>query len=446
MKLRVCLLFAGAILFLLCLKPGVGVSSGAEVATVNGEAITSDELRMDFRIASTGGEGAVPDTTPEGKKEFLDRVIAKHLLSQYFSARGWDTLSYWDTLLLEYNRGQYLQSLYYEAIPEARAPGLVEVTKLMELSRTYVDSLQKSYHLVADEKAVVFMGDRSVVRQMDTGDKHSQPPLVWHDLFTDEEKAMPVAMFLNGELTLGEFAATVDKMPPFARPTGGNTDQIALTVESLGRDKIFEAEFFKLGLENKPFFRDKARKKLEEFILNDMFTAMQETVTVRQDEVAEYYETHRDEYMTVPLISLAVMSFDSVDVARRAAKKLEEGGDFESVAVSFSIYSGSEAGFDTTGFISRDKMMPLFDAIWEKEIGATAGPVYMDDQWNIGKLLGRQDPRLLGLEEATPMVAERLRFLKADEAFAGLIAELRSKAKIVIHDEVLEALVLSFTG
>ncbi len=442
MKLHVCLLFAGAVLFLLCLKPGVGVSFGAEVASVNDEVITSDELKMDYRVASIGGESTMPDTTLAGKKEFLDRVIAKHLLSQYFHANGWDTLGYWDIPLLEYNKGQYLQSLYNEAIPEARAPGLVEVQKLMELSRTYVDSLQKAYHLTVDEKAVIFIGDRSVVRRMDSGDKHSQPPLVWRDLFTDEEKTMPVATFLDGELTLGDFVTAVDKMPPFVRPTGGNTDQIALTVEHFGREKIFEAEFLKLGLQNKPFFRDKARKKLEEFMLNDMFTALQDTVHVSPEEAAEYYENHRDDYMTVPMVSLAVMSFDSVDVARRAAKKLEDGGDFESVAVSFSIYSGSEAGFDTTGLISKDKMAPLFDAIWDKEIGSTAGPVVVDGSWKIGKLLARQDPRLLALDEATPMIVERLKFFKADKAFAALIEELRSKAKIVVHDEVLEALVL----
>jgi hypothetical protein len=382
----------------------------------------------------------MPDTTLEGKREFLDRVIAKHLLSQHFHAMGWDTLTYWDTLLTEYYRGQYLQALYNEAIPEARVPGSVEVPRLMELSKIYVDSLEKAYHLTVDEKAVIFIGDRSVVRQMDAGDKHSHPYLVWRELFTDEEKTMPVATMVGGELTLGEFVALVDKLPPFAKPTGGNTDQIALTIEHLGREKIFEVEFEKLGLRHKPFFLDRVKKKREELILSQMFSAMQETVTVTQEEVAEYYEGHRDDFMTVPMINLAFMTFSSADVARQAAKKLEEGRDFESVAVDFSIYSASGAGFDTTGFISRDKSMALFDALWEKEIGSTAGPLVDGDYWKIAKLLGRQDPRLLSLQEAASMIVERTSFVKADAAFAALLEELRSKAKIVVHDAVLETI------
>lgn len=442
MTSRDCLLFAGAVLFLLGLTLNAGISSGAEVANVNGEAITSEELIMDYRVASTGGESTMPDTTLEGKREFLDRVISKHLLSQHFHAEGWDTLSFWDTLLIEYYRGQYLQALYNEAIPEARTPGLVEVPRLMELSRIYVDSLQKAYQLTVDEKAVIFLGDRSVVRRMDSTDEHSHEQLVWRELFTDEEKAMPVATLLDSVLTVGEFVTLVDKLPSFARPVGGNTDQIAITIEHLGREKIFELEFDKLGLRDKPYFQDRAKKKREEFILNEMFAAMQETVTVAREEVTEYYEAHRDDFMTVPMINLAVMTFGSADVARQAAKKLEEGRDFESVAVDFSIYSASGVGFDTTGFISRDKAMALFDAIWEKEIGSIAGPLAVEDNWKIAKLLARLDPRLLGLEEATSMIVERISFVKADAAFAALIEELRSKAKIVVHDEALEALVL----
>ncbi len=441
MKSSRCYLFA-AFFFLPGLCVSARISSGAELARVNGEPVTSEEFVMDYRVASTGGGGGAPDTTMAGKKEFLERVIAKHLLSGYFHSRGWDTLSVWDSLLVEYYRGQYIQALYYEAIPEARALGLVDVKTLMDLSKAYVDSLQKAYHLNVDQKAVIFMGDRSVVRRMDSGAGRSQP-LIWKDLFSDdEEKAMPVATMEGGVLTLGEFVALVDALPDFARPTGGNTDQIALTVEHFGREKIFELEFNKLGLRDKPFFLEKARKKREELILNQLFTSMQDTVTVTRERLAEYYESHRDDFMTVPMVSLAIMRFKSEDVARQAAKKLAEGKDFESVAVDFSVYSASEAGFDTTGFISRDKNQAMFDATWDNPIGSTTGPVFADEAWCIAKLLARLDPRLLTLEEAIPFIQERVRFAEADAALAALIKELRSKAQVVVHDDVLQAITL----
>jgi parvulin-like peptidyl-prolyl isomerase len=437
MKSRDFLVFAAGILFLLLLGFDVGVSSGAEIAKVNDEVITSEELIQDYRIASAAPQA--PDATSEGKREFLDRVIAKHLLSQHFHARGWDTLSYWDTLLVEYYRGQHIQALYHEAIPESRVAGSIEVTKLLELSRQYVDSLQKAYHLVVDEKAVVFIGDRSVVRRVDPKDKDAQPRVAWSELFTEEEKEMPAATLLDAVLTIGELVESIEKMPAFARPTGGITDQIALTIEHFGREKILELEFNKRGLRDQPFFRNLVKKKREEAILNELFMGMQDSSTVTEEAVKEYYEAHRDDFVTQPVINLAVMTFGSEDVARQAARKLEEGEDFESVAVNFSIYSGSETGFDTTGFIDRGKATALFDAIWEKEIGSTAGPVAVGDEWKVVKLLARQDPRLLGLEEATPMIMDRLKFLKADEAFAGLIEELRSKAKIEIDQKALEA-------
>ncbi|MBN1504290.1 MAG: peptidyl-prolyl cis-trans isomerase, partial [Candidatus Eisenbacteria bacterium] len=247
---------------------------------------------------------------------------------------------------------------------------------------------------------------------------------------------------LGGELTLGEFAEQVDRRPPFVRPVGGNTDDIVLTIEDLGREKVYELEFNKLGLRDKPFFRNLVRKKREELILSQLFVAIQDTVTITREEVEEHYEANRDAFMTAPVINLAVMTFDSVNVARRAAKQLEEGRDFESVAVDFSIYSGSETGFDTTGFITKDKAVALFEALWETPIGSTAGPILDSRRWKVAKLLARQDPRLLNLEEATPMIVERLGFMKADVAFAALIEDLRSKASIAVNEEALRAVVL----
>lgn len=250
------------------------------------------------------------------------------------------------------------------------------------------------------------------------------------------------ARFLGGEVTIGEFVDAIEKMPPFARPTGGNSDQIAITLEHFGREKVIEHEFYKLGLEEEPYFRDKVQRKKDEVLLNEMFVAMQDTASVTEDEVREYYEEHRDDYVTQPLISLAVMTFDSEDVARQAAEKVSRGEDFATVAIDFSIYSGSESGFDTTGYIDRSKATPLFDAIWEKEIGSTAGPVLLDGRWKVAKLLGRLNPRLLDLEEATPMVADKLRFLKADDGLERLLEDLRSKADIEIDYAALEAVEL----
>ncbi len=450
MKSCRCLVAVAAVGVALLCTIGWGVSSAEVLAKVNGDSITVVDFLKAYRVAAAAYQG--PENTAKGKEEFLETVISTRLLSQYFRDKGLytfvDTMPTYKALMDEYKKGQYIQALYQEAIPQARDVELADVKTLMELSRNYVDSLQKAYNVQVDGKAVIFIADRSVVRSLQPKDEqsHGQPQITWPELFTEEEKKMVAVKFLGGVVTIGEFVDAIEDMPPFARPTGGNSDQIVLTLEHFAREKTIDHEFHKLGLENQPYFRERVQKKKEELLLDDMFVAMKKSSTVADEEVREYYEKHRDDFVTQPLISLAVMSFESQDAARRAADRVSQGQDFASVAVDFSIYSGSESGYDTTGYIGRDKWTPLFDAIWEKEIGATAGPILAEDGWKVAKLLGRLDQRLLSLEEARPMVVERIRFTKANQALEELLADLRSAATVEIDHAALEAVVLRRPG
>jgi peptidyl-prolyl cis-trans isomerase C len=233
-------------------------------------------------------------------------------------------------------------------------------------------------------------------------------------------------------------------MPGFVRPTAGNSDEILATLESIAREWIFRVEFNKRNLRRQPWFAERMTSKREEFIADKMFSEMGDTCTITDDEIKKFYEDHRDDFVTLTLIKVATIAVDSQSVAEQAAKRIADGEDFASVAVDLSIYSSSPTGFDTTDLVDRSKLPTVYDAIWDKQIGEVAGPVYESGQnvWKIVKLLGREDPRLLPLNEATQMVVDRLKILKADAAVVKLIAELRSKEDVRIDYAVLEKLEL----
>lgn len=132
---------------------GWSVASAGVLATVNSDSITVGDFLKSYRLAATAGQG--PENTPEGKKEFLETVISARLLSQHFRDKGFytfvDTFPVYKTFMADFMRGQYIQALYHNAIPEAREVGLADVETLMELSRSYVDSLQTAYDLQVDE-------------------------------------------------------------------------------------------------------------------------------------------------------------------------------------------------------------------------------------------------------------------------------------------------------
>ncbi|MCX5801727.1 MAG: peptidyl-prolyl cis-trans isomerase [Candidatus Eisenbacteria bacterium] len=438
MKSKACLVTTCTLLLLAFV---FSASQAVELARVGDYSIASDEYLV--VLARVGPAKDAPAKTPEGKREFLDRLIAKRLLSQYFHALGWDTLSAWDDLIAEYARGQYIQALYLDAIPEVRTPSSqVPANKLMEIANQFVDSLQNAYELKVDEKAVALVVERSGVRRMDTGDAETQSGVVWHQLFTDEEGRIPVASIVGAKLTIGEFVEYIENMPGFARPTGGNSDEINLAAKQFGRELIFEHEFNKRELRGHPWFKERIANKREEIIFSRMFMQLRDTCSVTDEEVRKYYDEKKDYYVTPNLIRLATMCFESEDVGDKAARRLAEGEDFEFVAIDLSVYSAQEAACDTTELIDRGGNLALYDALWDKPIGAIAGPVSNDGLWYLGKLLERQGPRLLTVEESAPTIVQKLRLAKADDALVRLIEGLRAKTKIVVNEEALEALQL----
>jgi peptidyl-prolyl cis-trans isomerase C len=440
MRLRVSTAMVAFVLFSVFSWSG---SLATELARVGDYIITTDEFIEEFRVGSVRHDA--PEKTLEGRKEFLDRLIAKHLLSYYFHSRGWDTFStpLTDSILALYEEPLYLQALYIDGIPETSRPWEVGGKKLVDLAKLFVDSLLSTYDVKVDEKAIIFIVDKSRARMKAApADTEGNVLLEWGEVFTDEEKKLVAATCLVGTVTIGEFVAHVEKMPPFVRPAPGNSDQIVLTVEQIVQNKIFKYEFDKRNLWKQKWFQDRMTNKREGLVAGWMFHQIADTVSVAEEEAKSYYEKHIDYFRTFPLINVAMISLQSEEVAREIKRRIDEGEDFESVAVDFSVYTRSKTGYDTTGFIGSSEYPELFDAIWDKGVGEVAGPVFEHDLWIVAKLLGRKDTRLLSFGEAEPIVVSNMRFLKADQALADLIGDLRAKVPVKINEEVLQALEL----
>jgi peptidyl-prolyl cis-trans isomerase C len=462
MKLRIYFAVSVVVLFLVPVF-STSVCFGVELARVGEEVITSEEFLESFRLSSY--DKLPPERTQEGKREFLDRLVSKHLLSQYFSSIGWDTMRIWDELLVnQYAESIYIQALYQDAIPEVKEPWTSDAQTLAKLGKQFADSLVSAYELWVSEEAVTLLAEKSIVPMKEAQDreeeehgekehaaeshkhedepKDTRPVFSWSELFTDEEKKVVAATFLNGALTVGDFAEGVDHMPAMVRPTGGNSEQIAVTVQHFGQQEIVRSEFEKRNLGQQAWFRARVKNRREAVMGSELFGMLTDSSRVTEEEARAYYEDHRDYYWTVPLISAAAIFVESEEVARRIEKKILEGEEFESVAVDFSVYSSSETGYDTTGFFRKDLYPALYDAIWDKEIGTVSGAVEHQGAWVVGKLLARYDSRLLSFEEAVPRVASRLKQLKANEALANLLQELKTDFGVEVYEEALEALVL----
>ena len=168
-----------------------------------------------------------------------------------------------------------------------------------------------------------------------------------------------------------------------------------------------------------------------------------EKITLNQDEVAKYYEFHKDEFMTPLLLRASHILVKTEEEANAVKAQLDAGGDFEELARSRSIDATAMRGGDL-GFFQKGQFVPEFEeAVFALQKGQVSAPVKTAFGYHIIRLNDRAEPRLRDLKAVKKLVEERLVNEKRSKMFKELVGKLKSNAKIEFDEKALEAMTLS---
>lgn len=186
---------------------------------------------------------------------------------------------------------------------------------------------------------------------------------------------------------------------------------------------------------------DRIRLMVEEaekqILINEILGREMEEVS--DEEVEEYFQLHEEDYSVT--VKIAHILLPTEEEAQEVLKKLAEGEKFSKLAEErsadrISAEQGGALGYKKKG---DGKWTALEDVAFGLKKGETSGVVRSDYGFHIVKLLDRSPlEKKVTLDDVREEIRMTLSGTKQRERVTTWLAELRKKAKIEEHYEVLK--------
>ena len=218
------------------------------------------------------------------------------------------------------------------------------------------------------------------------------------------------------------------------------------TIERIKRNNGFTQEDLIAGLKKRGItydsYREKIKTQLERMRLIDF--EVKSKIIVREEDITEYYNKHRDEFRVKGKVHLAIIVLKqeglsnqggSDSLSRQAEDilaRLKSGEDFGELARKFSKGPGAEDGGDV-GFFKTSQLDPkLSKIIKDMSPGDVSEPIVRPSGIQIVKMLGNQEERLKPIEEVRDAIYQIFYQEEVNKRYSAWIKELKEKAYIKV--------------
>jgi peptidyl-prolyl cis-trans isomerase C len=240
----------------------------------------------------------------------------------------------------------------------------------------------------------------------------------------------------NEVITLGEFQAKLDRLPPYYRNMAAQQKDKFL--DELIDEKLFLKAAYQRGVDKNKEVRDlieEARKKI--IVTKFAEEEMKRGLKVADKEIENYYNVHKKEFVAATRYKASHILVATEEEAKRAMDRLRKGEDFAALAKELSIDPSKSNGGDL-GFFTEGQMIPDFEsACFKLEPGQTSDIVKTQFGYHIIKLTDKKPSQIRPLNEVSDQIKRKITDMRKSQNLQEIIKELRSKANIKINQELL---------
>lgn len=255
------------------------------------------------------------------------------------------------------------------------------------------------------------------------------------DVVSEDQVSVDKVLAVVGEreITVGDVDTVLTTLSP---------QQQVMFSTDYGRDKILQElinkELIYLWAENNNIDETEAFQNDLENMKRSLMTthAVREIlkdVTVTEEDVAEYFDTHSEEFTDPAQIKASHILVESEDQAIEILAELEgEKLTFEEAAKEYSKGPSAEKGGEL-GFFSKGQMVPEFEnAAFELETGEFSEPVKTQYGWHIITVKEKKPAKQKTLEESRGQIYENLMKEKQFNMYNSTLEDLRANYDIEI--------------
>ncbi len=267
--------------------------------------------------------------------------------------------------------------------------------------------------------------------------------------FSEAEKALPLISLGGDGWTIGNYAYYMQSTGPAFRPNIADTsvDWSAWMINrAMSRLVIKTAK--EIGLDKNADFVERASRRREELMLDQLHAEIVKAVTVPEEETRAHYEAKKDSLVGPETADVRYVINRSQASIDSAAAELAAGKPFAQVAKRFSEDPRAKENGGRVDSLARGQLgLPEIDeAIFALGPGERTKPLIGQGSYYIFEMIQKRPGRQMLYEEVAEQIGAEIRARKEAKVFDDWIAEKKQGMKIKVHDEPLQAVIAEEGG
>lgn len=256
-----------------------------------------------------------------------------------------------------------------------------------------------------------------------------------------EKKGEHVAKIDGTTITTEDVKREMAGLPEMAKVFFQGPEGTSKFVDELVKRELLYLEAKKKGLDK----AENVQKKVEDFkkvtLINQLLEKEIETWSkVSDEEVKQYYDTHKDDFIASNQVRLSHILVKSDDDVAKVYERLQKGEDFGKVAAELSMDKATaKSGGDLGSFKRGEMAKELEEVAFKVKKGETSMPVKMKDGIHIMKVTDAKGT-VVDFEKVKGAISERVRSMKQKEGFEKYIENLKKTYKTEVNKDALAKL------
>ena len=212
-------------------------------------------------------------------------------------------------------------------------------------------------------------------------------------------------------------------------------------IDDMAAEHFLIKEAERQGLAKDPDVRDLIQTAQKKIVIAKLIeNEIDKKLTLKPEDVTQYYEFHKEEFMTPLLFRASHILVKTEEEVNAVKAQLDAGGNFEELARRKSIDATAVRGGDL-GTFQKGQFVPEFEeAVLAMHKGEVRGPVKTQFGYHLIQLTDRSEPRLRDFQSVRNLVEQKLIGERRSKAFKEYIEKLKGNIKIDIDEQALQRL------
>jgi peptidyl-prolyl cis-trans isomerase C len=167
---------------------------------------------------------------------------------------------------------------------------------------------------------------------------------------------------------------------------------------------------------------------------------VEDKIEVKDDEVRNFYEAHKDDFKTPELWRASHILVATEEEAKSIRDDISKGASFEELARTRSMDATASRGGDI-GYFRQGQLVPDFEkACLELKTGDLSDIVHTQFGYHVIKLTDKKEPAAEAFEKVRQKIEDELKKKKRSELFDNLVLKLKEKYNVHIEEDVFKSL------